>query len=141
MKLIILFCLISLCLTACIDDVDNAGERFPQQWQLVRMSNAGSHSEKTGGRMDYQEFYLLKEDSTFLKSRLDDGIKTSATGTYSVEETEEQTLLIFTYAAPSEIIGTCGPELQETLVVLGENLLLGTWWACDGPGLEYRRFL
>lgn len=140
MKCTVFVCLIFLGFTSCIDDVDHAGEDFPQQWQLVRMSNSQTQSEKSGVHMDWQEFYLLKEDGTFLKSRLRNGAKISATGTYLVEETEDETRVIFTYDAPSDIIGSCSTELQESLVVVGNDLLIGTWWACDGPGLEYRRF-
>lgn len=103
------------------------------------MTGSTDVSAHGGNHLQWREFYLLREDGSFLKSRLDDGVKTSATGTFTFEETEEYTRLILTYEAPNEIIGNCDDNLQETLLLLGSNLLIGTWSACDGPGLEYRR--
>lgn len=126
-------------LSSCIDNVDHVEDKYPQQWQLVRISGEDGQSSKHGGRLEWQEFYLLNPDGTFLKSRLDNGTKISATGVFSVQETPDETTLVLTYDAPSEIIGTCTSDLQETLVFLSNNFLIGTWAACDGPGLEYFR--
>ncbi len=133
------FCL-SLCLMAsCVDDVTNVKEQYPQQWQLLRMTGSLDDAIKTGDRLEWQEFYLLKADGTFLKSRLDDGVKTFATGSFTFEEKEDEYLLLLTYDAPTEIIGGCEPEPRETLILLSDDLLVSTWPACDGPGLEYYR--
>jgi hypothetical protein len=124
---------------ACIDEVDHVEDQFPQQWQLVRMTGQSGHTNRTGAYLDWKEFYLLNPDGSFLKSRLDDGVKTSATGTFSIEETEDETALILMYDAPSEIIGNCDDSMSERLLILGESVMIGTWSACDGPGLEYFR--
>jgi hypothetical protein len=126
-------------IVSCIDDVDNVEEQFPQQWQLVRMTGQSGNTHKTGSYLDWNEFYLLNPDGRFLKSRLDDGVKTSATGNFSIQETEEVTLVILTFDEDSEIIGNCDDSLTETLRILTENIMVGTWSACDGPGLEYFR--
>lgn len=139
MKPIFLCFLISALVTACIDDIEDAEARFPQQWQLIRMTGQGDAADKTGDRLQWQEFYLLNPNGEVLKSRLEDGVKTTITGQYAFQESEEETLLILTYDEPSDIIGSCVEELTETLRLLDSSRLIGTWSACDGPGLEYRR--
>lgn len=139
MKPIISYLLIALLFSSCIDDVENVEEQFPQQWNLVRMTGSDGSGDKTGPQLEWREFYLLKADGTFLKSRLEDGTKISATGTFTIEESEEATILVLTYEEPSDIIGSCSPELQESLLFLSNSILIGTWSSCDGPGLEYFR--
>lgn len=139
MRSVVFYVLATFIFSACIDDVDNVEERFPQQWNLVRMSDPNGHGFRTGNQLDWEEFYLLREDGSFLKSRLDDGVKTSVTGTYVFEETEDETLIILTFDEENEIISSCSAEPQETLIVANNNLLIGTWQACDGPLLEYFR--
>ena len=135
-----MYLLVAALLFSCIDDVDNVEEQYPQQWQLVRMTGSLNGSEKSGRYLDWQEFYLFKADGTFLKSRVQDGIRTSVTGTFVREDTEDEHLLILTFDEASEIIGSCDPELKESLILLSSSLLISSWPACDGPGLEYRRF-
>lgn len=139
MKPFVYYLLIWLFFSSCIDDVENVEEQFPQQWNLVRMTGTDGLSDKTGPHLEWQEFYLLNPDGTFLKSRLEDGVKTSATGTFTIQESEDETTLLLTYEEPSDIIGSCTIELQETLIFLSNSILIGTWSACDGPGLEYFR--
>lgn len=139
MKSLVQYLFIILLFSSCVDDVENVEEQFPQQWNLVRMTGSDGLGYKTGPHLEWREFYLLKADGTFLKSRLEDGIKTSATGTFTILESEEETTLVLTYEEPSDIIGSCSPELQETLLFLSNSILIGTWPACDGPALEYFR--
>ncbi len=139
MKPVIHYLLIVLLFSSCIDDVENVEDQFPQQWNLVRMTGSDGLGDKTGPNLEWREFYLLNPDGAFLKSRLEDGSKTSATGTFTIQESEEETTLVLTYEEPSDIIGSCSPELQETLLFLSNSILIGTWSSCDGPGLEYFR--
>jgi hypothetical protein len=139
MKAIFHYFLILLLFASCIDDVENVEEQFPQQWNLVRMTGSDGSNYKTGAHLEWQEFYLLNPDGSFLKSRLEDGSRISATGTFSIQESEEETILVLTYDGASDIIGSCSAELEETLIFLNNSLLVGTWSACDGPGLEYFR--
>lgn len=139
MKPILFYFLIGALFTACIDDVEDVETRFPQQWQLVRMTGQDDGADKTDDRLQWQEFYLLNLNGEVLKSRLEKGVKTTITGQFTFQESEEETLLILTYDEPSDIIGSCVPELTETLRLLDSSRLIGTWSACDGPGLEYRR--
>lgn len=126
-------------LVSCIDDVDHVEEQFPQQWQLVRMTGQSDDTYKSGIFLEWQEFYLFKPDGSFLKSRLEDGVKTSATGSFNILENEDETLVLLTFDEPVDIIGNCDGSLTETLRLLGQSIMVGTWSACDGPGLEYFR--
>lgn len=139
MKNIVTLCVLAVLFASCINDVENVEELFPQQWQLVRMTGQSEITGKADGRLAWKEFYLLNPDGTFLKSRLQDGIKTSATGMYGFVDVEDESLLVLTYDSPSDIIGSCESDLTETLRVLSSSVIIGTWSACDGPGLEYFR--
>ncbi len=139
MKKLAVYALAAVLFIGCVDDVDNVEERFPQQWNLVRMTGPDGRGFKTGSRLDWQEFYLLKEDGSFLKTRLDAGIRTSATGTFVIDDSGDETLLILTFDEENEIIASCSTEPVETLIVANNSLLIGTWQACDGPLLEYFR--
>lgn len=134
-----MYLFVAALLFSCIDDVDNMEDQYPQEWQLVRMTGSLNTYEKSGRYLEWQEFYLFKADGTFLKSRLQGGVRTSVTGTFVKEETEDEHLLILTFDEASEIISGCDPELKETLILLSSSLLISSWPACDGPGLEYLR--
>ncbi len=89
--------------------------------------------------MHWQEDYILQEDGTFTKSRSQNGNVRAITGTYDIIELEDGRYLELIYEAKDEIIGNCSPEAEELLKFESENSLIGTWWACDGPGLQYER--
>ena len=136
---LLIYLVLAIITSACVDDVEHVEEQFPQQWQLVRMTGIQGETGKYDHGLAWKEFYLLNPDGTFLKSRLDGGDKTSATGMYAFTESGDEEFLVFTYTEPSEIIGSCTSDLTETLQVLSSSILIGTWSACDGPGLEYFR--
>ncbi len=109
-----------------------------QQWKLVRMTGSTMNSETTGADMEWQETYSLSEDGTFIKTRVVDGSTFQALGTYQVIDLSDGTYFEFSYNQQSSIIGNCTGDLIE-LLSFRDNSLIGTWWACDGPGLEYLR--
>lgn len=110
-----------------------------QHWRLVKMSGNVKNSETTGAKMEWQEYYLLNPDKTFMKSRSRNGVTTEATGIYSSVTIADEVFLEFLYTTENELIGSCvSSSLTESLVVK-DNQLVSTWWACDGPGLFYER--
>jgi hypothetical protein len=116
------------------------GMQLPQKWALVSMSGMiADVLPSTGADMQWQEFYLLKADGTFTKSRTEGDAVSEATGTYEIEELSDGNYLQLTYGASNELIGNCTGEPKELLRFESENTLSGTWWACDGPGLIYER--
>ncbi len=114
---------------------DTEGEK----WQLVSMSGRLPNSETTGDDMEWQEFYLLREDETFIKSREQDGITREAGGTYQWTQLSDGEYLILKYFEDNDLIGNCTGDSKEYLFRQSETQLTGTWLACDGPGLVYER--
>jgi hypothetical protein len=115
-------------------------EVYPQKWKLVKMTGSMANSETTGSAMSWQETYLLKSDNSFIKSRVRDNVTTEAKGTYAFTQTNNENLLVLTYDANNELIGSClSNSLQESFMVRSTTSVYSTWQMCDGPGLEYER--
>lgn len=114
-------------------------DKYPQKWQLVRMTGQISNSAVTGKDMSWQEYYLFMPNNIFVKHRERNGVITEITGRFKSEKGSDATFLHLEYDAPSNIIGSCyGNEIEE-LWFRTDDLLINTWSACDGPGLEYER--
>ncbi len=120
------------------DEITYSSNELPQKWVLVQMSGQVPNSVTIGDKMAWQEYYVLKADSSFIKHRERNGVDYEASGVFSVESNPDGTYFKFVYDSDSEIIGNCSPYQTETLVKR-DTKLIGTWWACDGPGLEYQR--
>ncbi|MEQ9441302.1 MAG: hypothetical protein RIG62_19820 [Cyclobacteriaceae bacterium] len=113
-------------------------EQDLQKWQLVEMSGSIANvPPSTGSDMAWQEYYLLYADSTFVKSREQDGTITEASGTYALVTLPDGEYLELTYDSDNNLIGNCTAEAKELLFFQSANKLIGTWQACDGPGLVY----
>ena len=123
---------------SCTDDGETA--EYPQRWQLIKMTGQLAGSETIGSDMAWQEFYFLNSDGTFIKSREQDGVIREGYGKFLFEDLSDGKYLILTYETYNEIIGNCTPDLKEVLALKSYNRLVGTWSACDGPGLLYERF-
>lgn len=119
----------------------SAIDQHSQKWTLVEMTgNVAGDAPATGGDMAWQEYYILHEDSTFTKHREHDGKVSEASGVFTVVTTAEESYIELTYPSDNQLIGSCySQSLQETLLVVSETELKGTWQACDGPGLTYER--
>jgi hypothetical protein len=109
------------------------------KWTLVKTSGSIPNSEATGTAMEWQEFYLFKNDGTFIKCRVRNGVKTTASGTYTTQNYPEGMCLELTYPKDNELIGNCFSNLIEGLCIKANNTLSSGWSACDGPGLEYQK--
>jgi hypothetical protein len=97
------------------------------------------NSNKTGAAMAWQESYVFRADGTFTKARQQGNQLTQAGGTFAYQDLSDGKYVVLNYEAASPIIGTCTGEPTETLAVKAKDTLVGTWLACDGPGLEYRK--
>ena len=143
----IILILLSVIFTACVNDNSNTQDsilleagQFPQKWELVSMSGMVANVPPAkGDEMDWQERYVLEADGTFVKSRDYREGTLVATGLYEILELEDGEYLKLTYGSYEEIIGNCSNNPEEYLRFETSNSLIGTWWACDGPGLYYER--
>lgn len=109
------------------------------KWTLVKMSGSMVNSETTGNAMGWQEFYSLNSNGTFTKSRNQNGINITATGTCTAQNNPDGVYLELTYPNYSQIIGSCYGNQKEELLLTANNYLSSTWKNCDGPGLEYKK--
>lgn len=117
-----------------------AADLYPQKWVLVEMSGQVPNSTTTGDDMPWQEYYILNADGTFLKHRDYIGSNREGTGTFRFITDENGEFLELNYSEANDIVGSCGSSKQhEELSLKANNTLIGTWWACDGPGLKYER--
>lgn len=144
MKYSYLFLVLFLIQNSCskneelIETQDFAVNEFPQKWKLMKMTGNFQDSEKTGEDMLYQENYFFKSDGTFVKTRIEDGKETSAEGQYIFQKEELSFLL--THNSSNQLIGNCSNKNIENLYFDNNgDYLLSNWWACDGPGLYYKR--
>src|SRR6478736_5108346 len=128
----------------CSGEIDLSEGQFPQTWKLVKMTGGMINSETTGVDMAWQEVIVLNSGGAFTKTRKRDNVMTEASGTYKFERSlggdPAYIGLILTYSFENELIGSCQSILrQETYMLKSKCKLVGTWSACDGPGLEYTR--
>lgn len=137
MKNISFIFLIIILLGSCQKEFDY--DQYPQKWKLIKMSGQLSNALTTGNDMEWQEYYLLDSNGTFIKSRERDGQHSEATGNFKFKDLSEGKFLQLNYNSISNLIGSCTSNISETLWVRSENKMTGTWSYCDGPELEYER--
>ena len=127
----------------CFGEIDLKSQQFPQRWTLIKMIGNTPNSEMTGANMNWQETILLNSDSTFMKTRERNNETMQAFGTYSFSVIKNETYSVqldLYYDAANNLVGNCfGEPLQEAYILATKCKLIGTWWLCDGPGLEYER--
>ena len=114
---------------------------FPQKWQLYQMTGQVADAEPiTGTNMSWQETYILNDDNTFTKKREHGGQVIESKGTYAFSNTAEGISVIMKHNLPTKIIGNCSGDKNEELTYNKlEKSLTSNWWACDGPGLFYKK--
>lgn len=138
MKTPILLLILCMLLAGCSEPtVSNTNSQ--NKWELVKMSGRTLNSETSGVNMEWQEFYLLNNDGTFIKSRTQNGQITQGRGTYTMVTITNENYIELTYPVTSNIIGSCYGNLKEELYFTTAEALVSTWQNCDGPSLEYRK--
>nr|WP_315211813.1 hypothetical protein [uncultured Flavobacterium sp.] len=127
--------------TSCFKDEAEAivTPDYYGKWNLVAMTGSLQNSGTTGAAMAWQEFYLFNTNGTFTKSREENSIKTTLSGTYTTTTQSDGIFFELTYPNDSEIIGSCYGNQKEVLFLNSNNSLSSTWSYCDGPGLKYKK--
>lgn len=145
MKKLILILFVICSIVSCSKDDDLKEEqafdieKYPQKWKLVKMTGSWTNSVSTGKSMEWQEYYLLKSDGTFIKHRDHDGTISEVSGTFSIVNSEDDKFVQLVHETDNEIIVNCYSDQTESLWLKSENELRGTADACDWPKLEYKR--
>ncbi|MBC7000394.1 hypothetical protein [Cytophaga sp. FL35] len=115
-------------------------ETLPQEWELSSMTLGMQPGNVSGEDLPYQETLVLKENNSFLKTRLTSDKTITGEGTFSIKEDTPGTILVLEYDSETDLIESCtGEKLIEKFLVKDSNLLTGGSAACDGPGLLYKR--
>lgn len=124
---------------SCSDEFLDPAQ-YPQQWVLVEMSgNIANVPPDTGSDMAWQEHYVLKADRTFVKTRTVDDKIIHQSGIFEYVTLSNGEYLKLVYPSDNELIGNCSSETRELFFLKSDVQMTGTWHACDGPGLKYRR--
>ncbi|GAA4270917.1 hypothetical protein U6A24_03375 [Aquimarina gracilis] len=135
-------------LVACSKDHDSSAQpnsplkadQYPQQWKLVKMTGSiADIPPAIGENMEWQEDYLLQSDGTFIKTRERENNTTTVKGTYAFVKLSDGTYLELIHESENTLLCNCSAELKEYLKLDTDTDLIGTCWACDGPGLFYKR--
>ncbi len=109
------------------------------KWQLVKIRSVWTNTTTEGSDLDRQEFYVFRNDFTFLKSRQLNGEIIEMSGVYSWKTySDGQKYLSLTFEEDSDIIYSCQGD-TEALQLAGSTLSNNSWAPCDGPILEYRK--
>jgi len=108
-----------------------------QKWVLVKMSGGFGIGATTGSAMQWQEYYVFKNDGTFSRYRQQDNATKVATGTFTTVTESDQQFMELTYTGGDDLKTSCYPK--ERLLNVSAELLKGTWGHCDGPTLEYAK--
>ncbi len=144
MKTLITITVLLISIFSCADitksNTTSNDNENPQKWKLVKISGSFANvPATTGSDMLWQEYYLLKNDNTFIKSREINKKNTEAKGTYAYKTLTDGEYLELTYESDNTLIENCTADTKELLRRNNENELAGTSIACDGPGLFYEK--
>lgn len=118
---------------------DFGASSFPQTWKLYKMKGSLANSETTGKDMAWQEEYRFNADGTVVKTRTFEGETESITGNYERYQGTDMKGIRIEYAEDSELIASCSGTTETLYFKSGETVLYSSWWACDGPGLFYKK--
>lgn len=128
-------------LFSCSDEEEKSSDlqaqSEPVKLELVAMSGQMRGSQTTGDAMEWQEYFLLKNDMKFEKVLQRDGKEYRSTGTFEIVMINSDKHLRFTHDTKNEAYGNCTGDNIELLRYTSSNELTGSWSACDGPDLEY----
>ncbi|UII33063.1 hypothetical protein LVD17_04380 [Fulvivirga ulvae] len=140
----LLFAIVGSLLSCSIDndmDSEKPGSESGQktnEWKLVKMAGSFKGSETAGSEMSWQETITLNQNGTFVKTRVQNNLKQTATGTYQYVTHSDGEYLELNHDVQSDLVASCTSATKELLKVNNEGDLTGTWQMCDGPGLFYK---
>ena len=102
--------------------------------------SSADQPSKSGQDMEWQEYYLLNSDYTFIKHRQVGEVESELSGIYTILTQPDGDYIQLSYQSENALISSCSPQsAKEILFVVAEDEVKGTWEACDGPGLYYKR--
>lgn len=142
MKYSIPILLIFVCLSCQTNALEEEQGLFklqnaPQKWELISITSSWTNETTTVDDLDWNEFYILRPDSTFLKSRETDGNTIEATGTFTNVDSSDRPYLELLFETGGELRASCS-QGKELLSYKRNTLINGSWVACDGPRMVYR---
>lgn len=118
---------------------DFSARFYPQTWKLFKMTGSFENSETTGEAMAWQEEYTFYSNGSVEKLRPREGESSGITGNYSFFQEDERQGILIEYEFENSLTGSCTGK-EETLYFDPTGTILNSsWWACDGPGLFYKR--
>ncbi|WP_430908984.1 hypothetical protein [Maribacter sp. 2-571] len=147
MKRLLSFCMLTVLISCSTSEksgktisIPAKGKDLPQKWKLTAMTGMIANVPPISGNdMEYQEVLLLHSDSTFTKTRERDGNIMESSGGFEIVAETDGDYLVLSYPEKNELVGNCSNEPKEWFRFDSETQLVGTWWACDGPGLFFER--
>lgn len=122
-----------------IEVADFSADSFPIQWELTEMSTMLVGSQTSGDDLPYNEYYVLKEDNTFTKTRVANGNALKAFGNYSLTSINNDEYFKLEYSSPNDLVESCSSSTIEHLIIDSSTKIRGTANACDWPSKIYRR--
>lgn len=118
---------------------DFSANEYPQTWKLFKMTGNMVNTETTGEDMAWQEEYTFNPDGSVVKTRTQDGESSSITGEFRISQEDERQLITIEYDEDSVLIASCSGIDEYLYFNVEKGYLHGSWWACDGPGLFYKK--
>ncbi len=138
-RLFLLLMLLSLYACSKNEEETPLVQGLPQIWQLSRLTIGLTGEVLMGQELPYQETLLLAADSTFLKTRTDADMVTTASGTFEIVPFDGANFLILTHTERTGLLANCSNTLQERFRMDSTTNLSGGALPCDGPGLAFER--
>jgi hypothetical protein len=105
--------------------------------KLVKMTSSWTGDVDAGNDLAWEETIVLRNDSSFLKRRVQAGAVAEAAGHYTYVDQEDRHYVELTYDHPeSDLRSSCSST--EFIGIKSSTLFQNTEWpACDGSTLEY----
>ncbi len=127
-------------LFSCSKEQQDSQTCNQEKWRLTEMRGNIPNSITTGSDMEWQEYYILNSDGTFIKSRERNGVVTEVFGTYKFIDSLDRNLIELVHQSDNELIGNCySNSLKEEMYFQSDNIFFSSWEGCDGPGLKYEK--
>jgi hypothetical protein len=136
---VIFMLLLSLVSCSSNDAESSRTPNYYGKWKLVKTTASFTLAIYIMGEPQWQEYYDFKTDGTFVKTKIQNNVTTTASGTFGIVKIQNETHFALTYPVASDIVGSCYGNLSEDLFVKPDGTLASTWQNCDGPGLIYQK--